>query len=171
MKTMSKNRASKVLTAAYLISAGVISIATSKAPDGSYGGVSTTQANYSVQSNCNSAASKSVDAFHVFNGRIASTLDDDGVVRSTTIADFRDLGFPQPAVVVGVDVVNGARKCAVRSKLKQSNTHPSADDTQYSFIEIGYLTTVNYDCYTEMNSYQCSISLKELPAGDLQAVF
>ena len=177
MESTWRQTLTKFLTLAYLLSAAVITVATSKAPDGSggtvnwgLGGVT----NYSVRSNCSNLA-YNVDAIRVENGTIRQTLDSDGVIRTSTITDFTQLGFVQSATVVGMDqyvgsATNSTKKCLVRSKQLTVNSTYDSTQSNYSYLQPGSLTTVQYDCYNA-TAYQCSITLGELKAGELSAVY
>jgi hypothetical protein len=177
MESNWRNRLTKILTAAYLVSTAAITVATSKAPEGSsttttnWALIGTT--NYSVRSNCNTAI-YNIDAIRVEGGVIRQTVDSNGAVGTSTITDFSQVGFIQPSIIVGVDQYgsgsDAAKKCIVRNKSTIANpTYDSADST-YTFMQPGSLTTVQYDCY-DATAYKCSISLAELRAGSLSTVY
>jgi hypothetical protein len=171
---------SRFLTLAYLLSAAAITVATSKASDGPVGPVNwglSGVTNYSVRSNCSTLA-YNVDAIRVENGVIRQSLDSDGVVRATTITDFTQLGFVQSSTIIGVDqygssptnptpgsTTNSESKCLVRSRQSTVNSYYDASQSNYSYLQPGSLTTVQYDCYNA-TAYQCSITLGELRAGE-----
>lgn len=78
---MSRKSLSNLLTMVYLISAGLLSIATSKAGDGATS-LAVYTMNYSVRSNCSNQA-YGIDAFRVDQGVISQTIGMDGIARST----------------------------------------------------------------------------------------
>lgn len=164
-------RLKNIFTVVYLISAFMVTAATSKMPPGgtpaAFGLKGIT--NYSVQSGCPSQAD--IVAFRVERGSITQTLASDGTLNTTSAVDFTQFGFPNKRVVVGMDQYGAdtsKRKCYVRSKDSQTNPKYDQAQSSYWFVKPGDLTTVLYDCYDSGN-YTCSISLSELPAGDLKS--
>lgn len=168
-----RNNLAKFLTVAYLVSAAVVTVATSKRPEGHDGepGI-LNQANYSVRSNCKAPAANLVSAIHTNDGRITQSLDSDGVTRRSTVTDFSQLGFPQAKIVPGLNTYSNdnEQKCVVRSRQAIPNPKPSDLDVAFVFIQPGFLSTLIYDCY-DRSAYVCSIQISELPAGTLSEVY
>ena len=126
--------------------------------------------NYSVRSTCMGAPD--VIAVRVDTGLVRSSLSSSGIVASPTQIDFMQLGFPHGQVSVGVMQKGqndlGIRQCRVKGVTTMTNHFYNAEPGPYWFAQQGLLTTTEYTC-TQNGAFDCTISLSELPAGDLAA--
>lgn len=156
-----------VFTVAYLFSAFVITAATSQG-GGVLPGPASGVTNFSVRSNC--PLRPDIVAIRVQNGAISQVLPTNGSAIPAAGIDFRNYGFPQSQIIVGLEQ-NGAgpaeqRRCSVSSKQSQRNQNFDQNQAAYWFMQPGFLTTVSYDCF-DGGSYVCSTQFTELPAGEL----
>lgn len=171
----------KFLTVAYLITAFVITAATSKMPDKSNRPTEVIKyarkepfseiTNYSVESTC--SVKPDTAAIRVKDGAIIEVLTSDGTLVKNPDLKFTDLGFPHNGVVIGLDqddTTNAdGKKCAVRERKQEPFPEYEHSPRDSWFVEPGFLTTTVYDCH-EKDKPVCSITFKELPGGDLKTV-
>jgi hypothetical protein len=158
MKTLIKYELKRILTVAYLISAFVVTAATSKKPDQGYTDASAVK-NYVVSSNC--ANSITSAAIQTGGDTIVAALDP-SMVYYDVAPNFRYFGMPVEKMVIGTAVVAGAGNTAYTCAVLQQYPQTTATGTNR-------MTTV-YQCQMS-SSDQCQVTFQELPPGNLdQAV-
>lgn len=173
MKAWTKVRVSKVLTVAYLISAAVITVATSKRPAGEPGIMDSMNSsmNYSIQSNCPGRVGAA--SVRVSSGAIVESIDRQYGHQMNSAFDFSMFGFPLTEIEMGQDVFSSVgainKVCRVVNRHYQPNYSNSAEPANPGFENSGWLTTFEYRC-SENNVNVCTINISELPAGELANV-
>ncbi len=162
----------KVLTVGYLLSVFVVTAATSKSRDGGVAPLGSGTTNFSIETNCQ--PSSEIVAIRAENGTIRRAMTSNRYVNTNPSVTFRSLGFPNQTMLVGTDQYGvdtfAPEKCLVKNTYTRPNPMPIDPASEFVFADPGSLTTYLYDCY-EHGNYVCSISLTELPAGELQNVW
>lgn len=132
--------------------------------------------NYYVTSSCPDKIAEAkirVDNTEIIDASFAPKQMQDSDGHNYETRSFESFGFQYYNVKVGEDLIGKfeltGKDCLVKDKEFFINEQYSSQDSDYWFFRPGYFTKTNYFCYHN-NTYQCTINLEELPAGEFKTV-